>query len=394
MTHSGYLIARNRAAQVFFTSASSYDRPSWTTLKEAKVYVSAEQADQAVKKLLRHGAYEARIVSVQEAMSFEFPTDQNPDEEQPDDAVLPNDGEAEDGEVDGDDDMVAQHQDEVCPECEGSPCECEDSDGEIGGEQGDGESDDLEQMIDDELRGGSDGKHHSEESDDLENRLSVGKGGTGIGGAMPVPGMRESAAYKTIEYKNPSSTQDKPHTDLYQSGALPHDTAVKIPANVLSDLVAAIKKFDDCAEFSKTTSDDKASFCMTVAEAFRAVLVDLKLGTAGSIKDAQIKVTSWMNPITSNLPISVQKFIYMGGRKPTLLDLFDSSRNVKESYFTESSFDRGMEKRAKIAKLRNEFVDLKEQIKRAKEEGKTKEVSRLVTKLGHIDDKIQDLSEK
>lgn len=109
-----------------------------------------------------------------------------------------------------------------------------------------------------------------------------------------------------------------------------HDDKINVPANVLSDLKSVIDEFTKEANDKNTRDDTRASFCMTVASAFQQLMDDLKLGTVGGVKQAQIHVTSWMNPITSHLPVSVQKFVYMGGQKPTLKNLFDEKREDKK----------------------------------------------------------------
>lgn len=323
MSNPGYLIARNRAEDSFFTSASSYDRPRWTPLKESKVYATAELADAATKKLMRHGAYEVRIVSLAEAMSFEFPDAADKT------ATLPNQ------EQDKKNGMVANDQEETCPSCDRCPCECHE------GDDPDSEnSADLEAVVDDAAGISPEGRN-TEAGEDLAKRLSAGKGGLGESATMPAkppldakPDENDKTVVdvkpvEKIKYSNPSTVSDDEDTKMFQTGALPNDAKVKVPSEVMADLSAAIATFDECAEFSKSQNDDKASFCMTTAEAFKSIQQDLKLGTVAGVKAAQIKVTSWMNPITSHLPVSVQKFIYMGGRKPSLLDMFDQKRLTK-----------------------------------------------------------------
>ena len=69
---------------------------------------------------------------------------------------------------------------------------------------------------------------------------------------------------------------------------------------------------------------------MTVHAAMTELYDYLEVGTVEAIKMAQIKLTSFMNPITTNIPPSVRDFIYRGGRKPSLKDLFDMKRNKEQ----------------------------------------------------------------
>lgn len=333
MNKPGYLIAQNRSAKAFFTSSSSYDRPKWTIVAEARVYATAELAQQAVTKLLKNGAYEARIVSLSEAMSFDFY------DKKPSDVTAPTGDQSQDSqESEG---MVAHDQSDICPECGRSSCECDPEDGE---------SSDTEAAVDSAAGTSLDSMHTEPEDvspgEEMANRLS------GTSGSMN-RGMRESATMpakppldaqpsenkntvldakpaEKIKYKNPSTEDDKPDTDLTNSGALPHDAKVKVPAEVMSDLKAAIAEFDKCADYSNGSNDDKASLALTISAAFQTLQQCLELGTVDGVKQAQVEMTSWMNVITSHLPVSVQKFIYMGGRKPTLADTFYSIRDEKK----------------------------------------------------------------
>lgn len=327
MTQQGYLIARNRSADAFFTSASSYDRPKWVPLAEAKKYPTAELAEAAASKLYRHGAYEARIVSLQEAMSFDFP-DEDIDGKKQDIAPmeLPNDEEAMAEQGDKGEMVAAEQQPAV-----------------DGDQNNGGQDDELEDLVD--QAGGEEPSmkpRNSESGEELAQRLSSGEGGLdsriGESATMPAkppldaqPSENDKTANKlpktpAIKYKDPSELENPADDESANSVILPHDEKIKIPAEVMTALNTAIAEFDKGATYAGNQNDDKASFCMTVADAFKSLKANLDQGTVAGLKAAQVNMTSWMNPITSHLPEVVQKFIYMGGRKPTLQNMFDMKR--------------------------------------------------------------------
>lgn len=336
MTQQGYLIARNRRADAFFTSASSYDRPSWVALTEAKKYATAEMAQAAATKLYRHGAYEARIVSLQEAMAFDFPEEDMAGKKQEIPPMeLPNDEEA-----------LAQQSDE------GGMVAAEQQPASDGDENNGGEDDELEDLVD-QASGEEPGMkpRNSSAGEELAQRLSSGEGGLDGGGLdddreqglgesaeMPAkppadaqPSENDKTANKlpktpAIKYKDPSEEENPADDESANSVILPHDQKIKIPAEVMTALNTAIAEFDKGATYAGNQNDDKASFCMTVADAFKSLKANLDFGTVAGLKSAQINMTSWMNPITSHLPEVVQKFIYMGGKKQTLQNMFDMKR--------------------------------------------------------------------
>jgi hypothetical protein len=344
MKTQGYVIARNRGRDQFFTSSSAYDRPKWIPLAEATVYLTAELAQTAFTKLARSGAYECRIVPVKEAFEFqmpdEAPQDPNAETDQMEVDIVP------DGE--GESEMVAADQtgEPELPGDEGSELDDEDADDQevldmvdaalTGEEPPADEVGDLGDLGTDELD-----SRMSPEGAALAQRLPAGRRGMAES-AMPskppldavTPGNKTTVLDlkkpDTIKYKDPAYVADKPDTDLCNSGAHPHEEKCKVPAEVISDLKACIAEFSKEAEVKNTHDDTRASFCMTVASAFEQLLQDLELGTVAGVKQAQIHMTSYMNPITAHLPQSVQKFIYMGGRKPTLKDLFDTKREERK----------------------------------------------------------------
>jgi hypothetical protein len=345
MNNEGYVIARNRARKEFFTSSSAYDRPVWTPVTEATVYPTADMAQKAALKLATRGsAYEARIVSLKEVLTLDdlkmaSARGDTVDKAPKLDVDIANAdpltvGAGDEMEVDvqpdgeGGMEMVAQDQGDACEVCMHCPCTCDpDEDGvddlvdaTINGEAPPGAELD---MMGDEMSGLDPARPRMESVTMPAKPPLDGAPAENKKVAIDLP------IVPVIKYKDAAEEADKPDTDLTTSGAMAHDEKVKVPAEVMSDLRSTISDFTKCAELSNGRDDTKGSFCMTVVSAFEELEDLLKVGTVEAVKMAQVKVTSWMNPITSHLPVSVQKFVYMGGRKPTLKDLFDTKKLEK-----------------------------------------------------------------
>lgn len=310
MKNQGYVIARNRARTEFFTASSAYDRPQWRPVTEATVYPTAELAQAAVVRLTSHGAYEARLLHVSETFQFELPPQDGGQPEQMEVDMVPSE--------DGGMEMVAQTQEEPCDVCAHCPCTC------------DGDTDGVDDIVDAGVMGDEASDAALMGASDLDRLASrIGESATvpakPQADGTPAPNAKtvvDLKAPETIKYKDaavdPVAEKDQP--------GMKHDDKVKVPSEVMSDLQKVIAEFSKCAETNSTRNDDKASFCMTVADAFTELKELIAQGTVESVKAAQIKVTAMMNPISAYLPVSVQKFIHMGGRKPSLKDMFDSKR--------------------------------------------------------------------
>ena len=387
---SGFLIARTKAKTEFFISSSAYDRPQWKSLREATVYLTVEMAERAMSKIIKSGlAYESRLVSLSEAMSFDFPngeraTGKGKFAETPGGNEFPKDDAVGDlgdptNPDDKSDEMTADDSSgsEACPECGHEPCTCENNDEDHNDEpqtcsqcNGSGEGQyEGEKCIScggsgvdgsgvDELEGREhDEFGHQEEEENAFSRAKFSRGqsvmyrgakhkvladdGTGVSTIAPTGDNSKpiranntalAAVSEGIDTKVTKITYDKPAmTDAkFDQGGDAHDEKVKVPSNVSLDLKAAIAEFSKGAEFNNTRDDAKASFMMTTAEALKTLQAYLDLGTVAGIKQAQISLTSMMSPIVNNVPTSVLKFIHMGGKKQTLKDLFDSKRTDKK----------------------------------------------------------------
>lgn len=352
MKNQGYFIARNRKSDEFFTSSSAYDRPQWKTAATATRYLDVQLAESAMKKLLNNGYYEARLVPVSEAMSFEMPDDNK-------EVTLPSDEERQDLEANGGDpddlsvEPPADAEQMVSDEDMDDEDDTSDIQAQVDAKLGNKPTVDVspeDELGDDQLlnpddaEGGMDGDVDGDQDVDQETAdLAAALDADASNGDMDQesdlppedelrgePVIKEDiVGMKTIpvmQFKGDTTDQSAGKT-----GPMDHQDKVKVPADVKSDLRKVIADFKKQAEFSNSRDDARATFCMTVVAAMEELQELLATGTVESIKMAQIKVTSWMNPITVNLPVSVQKFIYMGGRKPTLKDLFDSKRAEKKA---------------------------------------------------------------
>lgn len=360
---TGYVIAQNNLIKGFFTSSSAYDRPQWRPVTEATVYVTAELADNAMKKLLRNGAYQSRIVPLSELykeVDIEPRNQQIQAQGLPRDGVLGTEPGMEAGDVDTEDhpsdEMDAEYTGEVCPECDHEPCTCEHSDEDLddedlaSSEYDDGDDDTFNFKLGgtaDSDNGGPD--ENEQEADPRFDGRRLGMSQISPMGAPRKMGAMESATMpnkpqvdgKPTENKTTAANQNTKFdtlkfNDPAQLGkeenelTAGHDDKVKIPANVTSELKDTIAKFDRQAELSKTSDDAGASFCMTVADALRILQQDLSAGTVHGVKMAQIHMSSYMSPITSTIPVAVLKFINGGGQKLSLKDLFNAKRDEKK----------------------------------------------------------------
>lgn len=350
MKNTGYVIAKNKGLNEFFTSTSAYDRPRWVPISEATTYPTAELAERASTKLYKSsGAYEARAVPVTQVMEARGRdmsyTEQPYDDSDPRDTMPDGGAVGDDTGMDVDISMSNGKGKMVAKQQKSDPSfdpKADDKMGLADEDRPDDEEDtaDVENMVDRELG-----------DEDLDDSTVGTPGEDDAPPEFDAPPVRESATMpkkpaadgqpsdnKTtankmkkvpeIDFKDPANKADKPDTDLTKATAEPHDDTVKVPASVMKELRAVIVEFEKAAKFANTRDDAKAEFCMTVVEAFRELEDYLKIGTVESLKLAQLHYSSLMNAISNHLPEAVKKFIMMGGRKPTLKDLFDSKRSI------------------------------------------------------------------
>lgn len=306
MKKQGYMIAQNGTSTAFFTSSSAYDCPVWTSVNEATTYPTAELADKALQKLLKNGAYSAKLVEAS-SMEFEFP-DEGPNKDQ---APITQTDEP----MDDEDEMVAgQLSDD--PE---EDLNIEDDDIEMGD---DFEGDEDEFGTDEQSLGADD--EFAPEDDEqslspIEQRMSQGRRPTMPSGNGP---MREGLDTTVTKIKFNQDNRNDRDTNFSQD-IEPLYKEVKIPANVMSAIKASIDTFNKAAEFNNGKDDAQASMALTIVNALETIKDCLDQGTHEGLKQAQIKITTFMNPITSNFPPEVIDYLYKSGRQPmSLKDTF------------------------------------------------------------------------
>lgn len=433
MSFKGFLVARTKESEEFFSSHSSYDNPVWSSFNEATVYPSVDMAEVAVKKLWNYGSYKAKIVSeasidhtkdkskwtiknlaewktsvyskspkisicqegyqryvakinntvvgkydnnlascgyidITEAMSFEFPDGE---------VVDPNAEKDKDNSPHNafpKDEMVAKVQDDNPSQVE------QDTDDE--NEDSTEDEDNFDELHDTNPHGTASLSQSQEDEEITVSRVRFRQGqkvnyngkkqqvvsdsGTGVavvgnvgdqsgksnkrvdntkiqsvgeGAELPAKPQLDAVTSPTvtvypkttiIKFNDPFIKKGEPVGDNMSD----MDTKIKMPSEVASDLKDAINTFQKAYDHSNGRDDDRASFCLTTLDCLKQLQDDLSAGTVESIKQAQINITSWMNPIVNNIPSSVRKFIYDGGKTPSLKNLFDiktQERKVSES---------------------------------------------------------------
>jgi hypothetical protein len=344
MSKQGYLIARNRQIGAFFTTASAYDRPRWVALDEATKYMSVDMAQAALKKLLGYGAFEARLVPIQEVISLELPDDAPADpagDLPPTDALPPEGDLSPEDQMPGDDPMddqgmVADNSGDVCPGCQHEPCTCEQHDDDLGDDVSD--ETDIDAEVDELLnRGEFEGRDIAKRKaldDELSDQVQFRESAT-----MPAkPALNGRADNKnTVDSaKKPEKVKFK--DDLRNADAAPGKSEpnvgddsekVNVPASVLSALQKVSSEMTAEANKYKERDDARSSFCMTVAAAMDTLKMHLSTGTVDGVKQAQIQLGTMMSPITQHIPDDVKKYIHTGGRKPSLKDMFSVKWEAK-----------------------------------------------------------------
>lgn len=339
MKKDGYLIAKNSIAKTYFTSSSSYDRAVFVEAAKATNYLTVEMAQSALKKLLNNGIYTARIVPLSEAFQFELPADQDApagdiNREQGDQSELPP-NEGNEDEDENEDEMMAQDQSgdpDAPPVGDGNPGDeaIESEVDQLLGNESDPDiaaSVDQEQLDVDPESGDSvmaatpsDGAEREQfgdpsVSDEFSDEDEDEDAPDLLGGVKE--SMLGMTQIPTMAVSNPAS---EPHADSPVSQAL--SDKVKVPADLMSSLGAVKAEYERQAKYAGT-NDDARSFAMTVVGSMEELMTLMKQGDVAGIKAAQLKLTSFMSPIMHLVPDPVVKFLAMGGRKPTLKDLYN-----------------------------------------------------------------------
>lgn len=338
MKKSGFMI-KNGQRDAFFTSASAYDRPVWTSLTEATIYPTEAQATKAAERLMSYGSYSATIVEAS-SMQFEFP-DEGPNKDQ---APITQ----TDGELEGNPEEMVAGQLSDNPE---EDLNLDDDEIEMGDEFDDANAEEMgdEEFPEDEIPI----EDNEQALSPIEQRLSrgqrqlpVGNGNGPMRESATIPSKPKSDAQPsenkdTVVDQKPVDkvkfTQDTRNADdtnfANEIEPMYHD--VQIPANVMSAIKSSIDTYNKAAEFNNGRDDAQASMALTIVDALKNIQSCLELGTQEGLKQAQIKITTFMNPITTNFPPEVIDFLYKSGRQPISLknvfyDKWDSKRAEKE----------------------------------------------------------------
>ena len=381
MRQTGYLIENLLNKKHYFTSTSSYDRPRWVEANQASVYETADSAERAMKKMIKYGVNSVRMVNLAE---FAPPVRNRHPEDLPIGKELPPVDDAqmelppEDGQelppigddVAPEDEMVAGHQEEVCPECGHEPCTCD------MGEHQPGDEIDVDSL-----------DLPPEENEEIVNRTTAVQPGHTVSYKGQEFVVVADAGNGTVQIAQPANPKkvtnvhvnellpvhesEKAVSDLSDDelkrliniktkNGLAHDlsksaaqrlrdaqaeqarrksavkestdvaddccTKIEVPSAAKSELAAVISKYEKEAKEYDGRDDARASFAMMVVSAASEIAELLSTGTVESVKQAQVRFSSFMSPITALFPASTIKFINSGGRKPTLKDFFNDKR--------------------------------------------------------------------
>ncbi len=372
---TGYLIAQNNTRTTFFTSSSAYDKPKFVPVTEATNYPTAEIAHIALTKLYKNGIYSAKLVEAV-SMQFDFP-DEGPNKNQPSitqtsgeedmtagqlsgdpEEDLNDDGDDEiemgddfDREFDEDDDQNQEEQSITSDERNPHDIGQWDQDYNIGQF---GDDHNIGQWDQDYNYGQVDNvdKEENEQSftTPIETQMMQGRRSKYPNGQGP---MRESVNMpkrpsldaKPSENKNTAldtkkaklikfkQTAGTPNDVNYSQDIEPSYTKINVPKNVMRAIAASIKTFDEASEFNNGRDDAMASMALTISSALRELKACLDLGTQEGLTQAQIKITTYMNPITTNLPPEIFDYLSKAGRQPTSLkNMFYSEWDKKKGF--------------------------------------------------------------
>jgi len=148
--------------------------------------------------------------------------------------------------------------------------------------------------------------------------------------------MREGIDTKVTKIKFNQQNGTDRDTD-FAADIEPLYKGFKVPTNVMSAINASIDLYNKAADFNDTRDDTEASMALTIVNALETIKDCLSQGTYEGLKQAQIKITTFMNPITSNFPPEVLDFLYKSGRQPMNLkdvfyDVWDKKKQKNNKY--------------------------------------------------------------
>lgn len=304
---TGFVVAKSRSVKEYFTSRSSYDYPKFTNLSESTIYNTPEAANHAASKLWGNGVYSAAVISLSE-MDLESEQEVNPKDQMTDDVIAPDDIDdidLSDTDSDGDGTLDV---------------------GDIDTEENESAlTSPIEQKM---MKGG---------------RTNMPSGqGPRLGESVTKPSRPNSVAPSSenkntavdlpktpiIKYKQSTGTNDDVN---YSKDIEPLDSAHTTPADILSSLKSTSAEFRKAYEYNNGKDDGQSSMALTISSALDDILADLSHGTEEGYTAAQIRFSTYMNPITMHFPNDVKLYLYKKDRQPSLMNAFyDTWDNLKK----------------------------------------------------------------
>ena len=139
---------------------------------------------------------------------------------------------------------------------------------------------------------------------DYKEKTKVAENNT-IATDLPKP---EVIKYKQ-QLNDPSDTNFANEIEVLHN---PHKT----PSEIIKALKDGIKEFQAVADYNNGKDDSQASMAMTICSALNDILTDLQQDTHEGFKAAQIRWSTYMNPITTNFPPEVIDYLVKRGRQP------------------------------------------------------------------------------
>lgn len=323
-----YVIAKTSKRSEFFTASSSYDRPLWVKLTEATVYVTADAAELACRKLFRFGSSLTSVVAnLEELAGLQLaPIAATVIRKRED--ILP----AETDMLQADGQPVDDP--ENCDDIQGCPVPGDDP---ITGLPGVTvpSADDYAPTPDDGLP--------SDIDSTIADIAALLTASPVIEGEIPKGRGSNPKSEDTIE-KFPDIGQIKFNDPVYDSmpplenvdgNQDPDEEKAAIPPKIKSQLATAIKEYAAKVN-SKSYDQDTTSFYMTVQGAMEELAEYLAQGTVDGLKRAQVKLTSFMSPITVLIPEEVRAYLYRLGQPCSLKDLVG---DIKQKTVTNESVE-------------------------------------------------------
>lgn len=354
----GYVIARSKNLTEFFTAASAYDCAKWVDVDGATVYISETQAAEAVKKLWKTGQFQAKLVTLAEAKKKKNPSEEIVKKDHRKQADTCHDVKKPAMvEMAGDEEcemvvpMVGAEQEEKAyrparfidgahVEYKGESYTVRKTENGVATLSSVNAPDVVVQVNDKD----PEVREVTQEAFKMPARPAGDKRQDTPGDQHP-PNL-DKEPYKVADTMTPGYFKDptyvkqspQPQDDLNMAVGMDHDEVVRVPAELKKMLRDTIKEFSDLADWHDGKGDDDAAYCKTVANALNELGEILHFTayeneevTVGCVKKAQIFLNSLMGPIAVRIPEPVRDWIYYGGRRKSLKDLYNLARDKSEA---------------------------------------------------------------